>query len=98
MAAARRLEQFVGGSPRAVRLTATLLWLAFLLFSFGYLMGLSWNNWSSATRPRELVVTMLGAALACLCIVAPLFATGDLEICRGESALPVLCCCRALWR
>jgi ABC-type transport system involved in multi-copper enzyme maturation permease subunit len=85
--AARRLEQFVGASAATARVAATLLWTAFLLLLFGSIVGSTGVNWAAAGKAREVAVNLLGVALGGLCLVAPIFATGDLELRRGESAV-----------
>jgi ABC-type transport system involved in multi-copper enzyme maturation permease subunit len=85
--AARRLEQFVSASAARVRIVATLLWLATLLFLDGFIVGNTGVNWTAATTGRELSITLLGSALLVLCLVAPIFATGDFVIRPGESSV-----------
>jgi ABC-type transport system involved in multi-copper enzyme maturation permease subunit len=82
--AARRLEQFVGASAARVRVVATLLWLATLLFLDGFLVGNTGVNWTAAATPRELSIALLGSALVVLGLVVPIFATGDFVIRPGE--------------
>src|SRR5205823_4937517 len=97
-AAMGRLEHFDPPRPWWLRLWSTLLWCAFGLCLFGPLFG--WfihgsglrggSGLSGAattqTQVREFLTPVLITMLALICLVTPVFNTGDLIVRRGESA------------
>lgn len=86
-AATTRLEHFDPPHPFWLRFPATLLWGAFGLFLFGPILGGTARGWTTAGAVNQSFGYTLLAMLILVCLVTPVFCTGDLIVRRGENAL-----------
>jgi ABC-type transport system involved in multi-copper enzyme maturation permease subunit len=87
-AAMSRLEHFDPPRPLWTRLYSTLLWCAFGLFFFApMLLGGTPPSGINPGFITDLTFRLLTTMLVLVCVVTPIFNTGDLVVRRGESPL-----------
>ena len=87
VAAMGRLEHFEAPHPRWIRGLATAFWCALALFLFGPILGGMAHAWTTSSAVDDSTAGALTAMLALICLIVPIFTTGDLIVRRGESAL-----------
>jgi ABC-type transport system involved in multi-copper enzyme maturation permease subunit len=82
-----RLEHFDPPRPIWTRLLSASLWCSFGLFLFGPSIGAQSKGWTAVKPLNEATSTLLITVLVLAALITPVFATGDLIVRRGESAL-----------
>ncbi|HTE20137.1 MAG TPA: ABC transporter permease subunit, partial [Armatimonadota bacterium] len=82
-----RLEHFEPPRPAWTRLCSTLLWCAFCLALFAPVLGGLLRTFNRQGTLDDPFAAILIGMLFLVCIVTPVFNTGDLFVRRGESAL-----------